>query len=128
MTEIFEVMNSVIEHERMKANDKNTNEQEPEQKKRGRPRKTDDPKPQEEPKGPKKSGRPLALWRHREDGTYNDKSIDPEYANKYWRTHYRKPYTCGICGGTINCIGAIKRHERTMHCQLAKLKKEKETN
>ena len=62
MTELFEVINSVIEPERMKANDKNTNEQEPEQKKRGRPRKTDDPKPQEEPKGPKKLGRPLALW------------------------------------------------------------------
>ena len=107
----------------------NSIETQTEPKKRKRPRKTiDTTTTKEESNTPKKLGRPLALWRHREDGTYNDRSLDPEYANKYWRTHYRKPYTCGICGGTINCLGAIKRHEQSMHCQLAKLMKEIETN
>ena len=101
-------------------------EEQPEPKKRGRPKKSEQkPKVEEEPK-PKKLGRPLTAWRHLEDGSYNSQAIDPEYSTKYWRTHYRKPYTCGICGGTINCCGAIARHEKSMHCQLAKLKKEKE--
>jgi hypothetical protein len=97
-------------------------------KKRGRPKKgMEKPKVIDEDPKPKKLGRPLTAWRHREDGTYNSHAIDPEYAIKYWRTHYRKPYTCGICGATLNCCGAIPRHEQSLHCQLAKLKKE-ETN
>ena len=94
-------------------------------KKRGRPLKgMEKPKIPEEEKKPKKLGRPLTAWRHREDGSYNSHAIDPEYAMKYWRTHYRQPYTCGICGATLNCCGAIPRHEKSLHCQLAKLKKE----
>ena len=92
-------------------------------KKRGRPLKGME-KPKVENPGPKKLGRPLTAWRHKEDGSYNSSSIDPEYAMKYWRTHYKKPYTCGICGATLNCCGAIPRHEQSLHCQLAKLKKE----
>ena len=51
---------------------------------------------------------------------------DPEYANKFWYSRYRKPYTCGICNATLHCCGAIPRHERSVHCQLAKMKKEAE--
>ena len=98
-------------------------------KKRGRPRKgMEKPKVVDEDPKPRKLGRPLQEWRHNPDGTYNSKAIDPKYSLKYWQTHYRKPYTCGICGGTINCCNAIKRHELSMHCQLARLKTEQESN
>ena len=62
-----------------------------EKKKRGRPLKGME-KPKVENPGPKKLGRPLTAWRHKEDGSYNSSSIDPAYAMKYWRTHYQKPY------------------------------------
>ena len=96
-----------------------------EAKKRGRPKKgMEKPNVSEEDQKPKKLGSALTAWRYREDGTYNNGPIDPDYAKKYWRTHYRKPYTCGICGATLNCCGAIPRHEQSLHCQLAKLIKE----
>ena len=97
-----------------------------EPKKRGRPLKgTEKPKIAEENVKPKKLGRPLtAQWRYKENGVYNNNAVDPEYAIKYWRTHYRKPYTCNICGATLNCCGAIPRHEKSLHCQLAKMKKD----
>ena len=98
-------------------------------KKRGRPKKgMEKTKVIDLCPKPLKLGRPLTAWRHREDGTYNSAPIDPEYARRYWRTHYRQPYTCGICGATLNCCGAIKRHEESFHCQLAKIKKQQETN
>ena len=65
----------------------NSIETQTEPKKRGRPRKTiDTTTTKEESNTPKKLGRPLALWRHREDGSYDSHAIDPEYAKKYWRT------------------------------------------
>ena len=99
-------------------------------KKRGRPKKgMEKPKVIDTETKPKlKLGRPLTSWRHREDGTYNSAPIDPEYARQYWRTHYRQPYTCLICDAKLNCCGAIPRHEQSLHCQLAKLKKQQETN
>ena len=73
---------------------------------------------------PKKHGRPTTAWRHRPDGTYNSSAIDPEYAKKYWRSHYREHFTCEICGTELNCCGAIHRHQRALYCQKEKLKKE----
>ena len=92
-------------------------------KKRGRPFKGME-KPKVVNPEPKKHGRPTTAWRHRADGSYNSSAIDPEYAKKYWRTRYKKPYTCGICGTTLSCCGAILRHERSLYCQKEKLKKE----
>jgi hypothetical protein len=64
-------------------------------KKRGRPKKgMEKPKVIEENPKPKKLGRPLTAWRHNSDGSYDSGAIDPEYAKKYWRTHYQKPYIC----------------------------------
>ena len=95
--------------------------EQPEQKRRGRPKKiVEDVEPKPKPK----LGRPLTSWRHREDGTYNSRPIDPEYAKQYWRTHYRQPYTCPICDAKLNVCGQIKRHEQSLHCQLAKLQKQ----
>ena len=73
----------------------------------------------------KKRGRPKAEWRHREDGTYNTQPLDPKYQLKYWHEHFRKPYECNVCGKTLQCCGSgIHKHKRSMHCQLAKFKKE----
>ena len=80
----------------------------PPKNKGGRPRKgSEKPKPED-------------------NGVYNHAPIDPEYSIKYWRAHSKKPYTCGICNATLHCCGAVPRHERTLHCQLAKLRKEQE--
>ena len=100
----------------------------PEKKKRGRPMKgSEKPKLTDDQIPTKKLGRPLtALWRYQENGVYNNMASDPEYAKKFWYSHYRKPYTCGICNATLHCCGAIPRHERSLHCQLAKMKKEAE--
>lgn len=92
---------------------------------RGRPKKIVDPNDADDLQ-PKKLGRPIAPWRHGEDGKYNSHAIDPEYAIKFWRANYRKPHTCTICGRTLQCSGAIPKHERTMYCQLAKFLKEKQ--
>ena len=82
----------------------------------------------EEPKEPKKRGRPRVEWRHGEDGKYNSQCIDPKYSRDYWRENLRKPHTCEVCGKVLKTcgVGVINSHQRSMHCQLAKLKKEQE--
>ena len=75
----------------------------------------------------KKRGRPIAPWRHKEDGSCNKLPLDPKYQLKYWYEKYRTPYTCDICGNTLqSCSSAVHKHKRGIHCQLAKLKKELE--
>jgi len=133
MTEVFDFINSIIEQERMKANDININEpekeQEPEQTKRGRPKKAaETTSSEEEAKPAKKVGRPIAEWRHGPDGKYNSCAIDPEYAKKYFNEHLRKPWTCPVCEKTLKTCGpAIHKHKNSLHCQLAKLKKQQQT-
>jgi len=76
---------------------------------------------------PKKVGRPKANWRHGENGKYDSHAIDPEYSKKYWQENYRKPFTCPICDTTLKTAGSnVLKHQRTLHCQLAKYKKEQE--
>jgi hypothetical protein len=95
-------------------------------KKRGRPRKAVDENA--EPSEPKKIGRPITPWRHLANGKYYSSSKDPNYQMSYWRENYRKPYTCEICGATLqSCGSAVHKHKRTLHCQLAKFKKETQT-
>ena len=93
-------------------------------KKRGRPKKLVEIALEKEPK---KKGRPIAEWRHGEDGKYNNQAVDPKCSLKYWYEHYRKPFECNICGRTLQCCGSgVHKHQRGMHCQLAKLKKQLE--
>ena len=76
-------------------------------------------------KEPKKKGRPIVAWRHGEDGKYHSSSADPTYSTRYWQEHYRKPFECTICGKILQCCGSgVHKHQRGMHCQLAKLKKQ----
>ena len=90
--------------------------------KRGRPKKPIEIKPEKEPK---KKGRPIVAWRHGEDGKYHSHSADPKYSTRYWQEHYRKPFECNICGTILQCCGSgVHKHQRGMHCQLAKLKKQ----
>ena len=122
MTEIFDSINITIE------NDNSTNE--PKQKRRGRPRKkaahtTSSEEETKETTPPKKVGRPIAEWRHGPDGKYHSHSADPKYNLRYWHEHYRKPYECNICGKILqSCGSVVHKHQRGMHCQLAKLKKQ----
>jgi hypothetical protein len=76
---------------------------------------------------PKKVGRPKARWRHGENGKYDSHAIDPEYSKKYWQENHRKPFTCSICDTTLKTAGSnVQKHQRSLHCQLAKYKKEQE--
>ena len=101
-------------------------EPDPEKRKRRRPKKpVDNASSEEQPTQPKKLGRPIVPWRHKEDGTVDNRALDPQYYMKYWREHFRNPYTCDICGKTLQCCGSgVHKHQRTMHCQIAKLKKQ----
>ena len=123
-------LNAEISRRRCRETKKNKPRTE-EQLKRGRPKKTDEPK-QVEPmpteqllEPPPKAERPRTDWRHKENGKYDNHAVDPEYYKNYWREHYRKPYTCDICNTNLLSSGSgILKHKRTMRCQLAKLKQE----
>ena len=41
----------------------------------------------------KKKGRPIAEWRHSEDGKYNKQAIDPEYSTQYWRENFLESHS-----------------------------------
>ena len=85
---------------------------------------TDDIEPIEKPKKTRH-----VEWRNTEDGVYNGKPSDPDYDKVFWKTHYKKPFTCDICGKTLTCCGsAIQKHQQSMRCQISKLKKEREIN
>ena len=81
---------------------------------------------EEKTKSEKKLGRPRVEWRHREDGTYISRAIDPDYFKKYWAETFKKPFNCHLCTKTLTICspGAIKANEKSMHCQLAVLKKQ----
>ena len=78
----------------------------------------------------KKGGRPSGVhtpWKVKKnperwlpDGTYSFRPLDPNYFNKYWREHFAKPYTCGICNKTLMCCDKVKRHENSKKCQKAR--------
>ncbi len=117
--ETTETIEEIIEPQEVKQ------EEPTEPKKKGRPKIVKEASL--EPEEPKKRGRPMTPWRHGDNGKYNRKCLDQQYYIKYWHEHYKKEYTCEICGKCLTCIGgALHAHRRTMHCQLAKLKKEKE--
>ena len=125
MTEDFDFINNIVENEMMKANDANINESE--QKKRGRPRKVVETTSSEEEQ-PKKTGRPIAEWRHGPDGKYNSHPSDPDYYKKFFKLHHQKPWTCDVCGKTLTTCGpATYKHKKSLHCQLVKLQKQQQT-
>ena len=65
------------------------------------------------------------MWRYGEDGKYDSHAIDPEYSKKYWQEKFRKPFTCPICGTTLKTCGSnILKHQKSLHCQVAKMKNE----
>ena len=60
----------------------------------------------------KRRGRPAhATWRIQEDGTYNDKPLDPEYFKLYARGHAMVKVVCPLCQSTVN------RQELNLHQQ-----------
>ena len=77
---------------------------------------------------PKKRGPPItALWRYREDGTYDKRALDPnyqtEYNTKYYAEnrerlleHYKQPVVCSLCNTTIVGINKLARHKKSNKC------------
>ena len=67
----------------------------------------------------KKNGRPRqesAVWRWKENGTYDGRPIDPEYFKKYMVV--RVP--CPNCGVQVP-RGHVSRHKKAKPCQLRTL-------
>ena len=74
---------------------------------------------------PKRMGRPLNPNRHKPDGTHDNYPLAGNaYFREYYRTHYVKPYTCGICGSSLQTCSKIKKHEQSRKCLAAKQKLE----
>ena len=94
------------------------------QNRRIRRKKEDIPEPP--PKNPR--GRPRSDWRHRPDGTYDGRSLNPNYSAEHWRRMYRKPCVCEICGSTLKtCQGkTLTKHKSSLKCRLAQMEKEME--
>lgn len=60
---------------------------------------------------------PSALWRQREDGTYDKSPNDPDYNKKYYQQHGKIEYTCELCKRTISSNYQRARHQRSKLCQ-----------
>jgi endogenous inhibitor of DNA gyrase (YacG/DUF329 family) len=70
-----------------------------------------------------------ALWippensvRIQEDGTYNDKPVDPDYFKKYYHEN-KATNPCPICAKPI-LDKTLARHQKSNKCMLINLKKE----
>ena len=107
-----EVMNEIKELEQKLKN------------RRVRRKKEDIPEPL--PKKPR--GRPITEWRHRPDGTYDGRSLNPNYSAEHWRRTYRHPCVCEICGTTLKtCQGkTLTKHKTSLKCRLKQMEKEME--
>jgi hypothetical protein len=81
-----------------------------------------------EPLPPKPRGRPRSEWRRRPDGTYDGRSLNPNYSAEHWRRMYRKPCVCELCGTTLKtCQGkTLTKHKTSLKCRLAQMEKEME--
>ena len=81
-----------------------------------------------EPLPSKPRGRPRSDWRHRPDGTYDGRSLNPNYSAEHWRRMYRHPCICEICGTTLKtCQGkTLTKHKSSLKCRLSQMEKEME--
>jgi hypothetical protein len=80
-----------------------------------------------EPLPPKPRGRPRSEWRHRPDGTYDGRSLNPNYSAKHWSRMYRRPCVCEICGSTLKtCQVKTLKHKTSLKCRLAQMEKDME--
>ena len=60
---------------------------------------------------------PETINRHRPDGTYDKRPLDPNYFNKYYKNNLKKPYQCPDCGRTISSKSNLAKHRNTKICQ-----------
>ena len=69
-----------------------------------------------------KRGRPItALWRYKEDGTYNKDPINKNYFNEYYRDHWHsEKITCPLCNrGVVKKV--LRRHQSTDVCKKSQV-------
>ena len=55
--------------------------------------------------------------RRRADGTYDDKPLDPNYFQNYYRSNLSKPFKCPDCGRTISNKTNLSKHRNTKVCE-----------
>ena len=65
---------------------------------------------------------PIKKNRRKEDGTYDNKPLDPHYFRDYYRNKLSCKGTCEICGKEIVKV-RIGRHQQTMKCRMLVLNK-----
>lgn len=69
----------------------------------------------------KKPGRRFNPDRHRPDGTYDSKPLDPLYFKKYYKEKVPRNVPCTACGLIIADSSHMSRHKKTKTC-IAKSK------
>lgn len=60
---------------------------------------------------------PEKLTRHRPDGTYDKRPLDPGYFTKYYHNKLKTPYQCPDCGRIISSKSNLSKHRNTKLCQ-----------
>ena len=56
-----------------------------------------------------------ALWRYREDGTYNNNPISESYYRDYYHEKLSMKKECEFCKSSV-CMQQIKRHQKSAKC------------
>ena len=70
-----------------------------------------------EPVVMKKRGRPMNINRHLEDGTYNHKPLDPDWAKKYYLEKLKDVIViCPNCGVSTSKVN-VSRHVKSYKCK-----------
>ena len=60
--------------------------------------------------------KPLQRSRWREDGSYDDRPLDPNYFRKYYKNNLSIPFKCPDCGRTISSKSNLSKHQKTNVC------------
>ena len=71
---------------------------------------------------PRPTRRPRNPERHKPDGTYNAKPLDPEYFKNYYHKA-KQPKECEVCGKVLASGSHMKRHRGTNKCMLIDLQR-----
>ena len=55
--------------------------------------------------------------RWKDNGTYANKPLDPDYFKKYYINKLKTPFTCPDCGTTISSKANLSKHRNTRKCR-----------
>ena len=60
---------------------------------------------------------PTKKSRWRDDGTYDNRPLDPDYFKRYYQNKLKTPMTCPDCGKTIANKSNMSKHRNTKKCR-----------